>query len=86
MWRTRWKCEEWDENAGARNQRGNAGNPGGNTKNVGNQGGDAGSQGGNLSIAVELTQNSNGNNKFKEWQEVKIMENEHICKNLFSHM
>ena len=25
---------------------------------------------------------SNGNDKFKEWREVKIIENEHICKNL----
>ena len=37
------------------------GNLGGNTKNVGNQGGDAGNQGRNLSIAVEMTWNSNGN-------------------------
>ena len=47
------------------NQRGNAGNMGGNTKNVRNQRGDAGNQGGNLSIAVEITWNSNGNNKLK---------------------
>ena len=33
-------------------------------KNVGNKGGDAGNQGGNLSIAVEMTQNSNGNSHF----------------------
>ena len=42
-----------------------------------NQGGDAGNQVGNLSIAVEMTQNSNGNDKFKEWRKVKIIENEH---------
>ena len=44
------------------------GNLGGNVKDVGNQGGDAGNQGGNLSIAVEITWNSNGNNKFKDWR------------------
>ena len=38
-----------------------------------NQGGDAGNQGGNLSIAVEITQNSNGNDKLKDWTEVKII-------------
>ena len=37
-------------------------------KNVGNQGGDAGNQGGNLSIAVDITWNSNGNNKLKDWR------------------
>ena len=36
-------------------------------------------QGGNLSIAVEITWNSNGNNKFKDWREVKII-------NLVSHI
>ena len=55
------RCEEWDGNAGEENQRGNTGSLGRNTKNVVNQGGDAGSQGGNLSIEVELTWNSNGN-------------------------
>ena len=45
-----WGCEEWDGNAGAENQRGNAWNLDGNTKNVGNQGRDAGNQGRNLSI------------------------------------
>ena len=49
------------------------GNLGGNTKNVGNQGGDAGNQGGNLSIAVEITWNSNGNDKLKDWKKVKII-------------
>ena len=37
---------------------------GGNTKNVGNQGSDAGNQGGNLNTTVEITWNSNGNDKF----------------------
>ena len=62
-------------------------------KNEGNQCGDAGNQAGNLSIAVEIlsiavemTSNSNGNDKFKEWREVKIIKNEHICKNLVSYI
>ena len=42
-------------------------------KNEGNQGGDAGNQGGNLSIAVEITWNSNLNGKLKDWREVKII-------------
>ena len=63
---------------GAENQRGNVGNLGGNTKNVGNQGGDAGNQVGNLSIAVKIIWNSNGNDKLKDWREVKII-------NLVSH-
>ena len=29
-----------------------------------------------------MTQESNGNDKLKEWGEVKIIENEYICKNL----
>ena len=37
---------------------------------------------GNLIIAVEMTQNSTGN----EWRKVKIIENKHICKNLVSHI
>ena len=55
-------------------------------KNVENQDGDAGNQGGNLSIVVEITQNNYRNDKFKEWREVKIIENEHICKNLVLHI
>ena len=55
------------------NQRGNAGILGGNTKNVGNQCGDAGNQGRNLSIAVEITWNNNGNDKLKDWAEVKMI-------------
>ena len=73
-------------NVCAGNQRGNVGNLGGNAKNVENQDGDAGNQGGNLSKAVEMTQNSNGNDKFKEWREFKIIEKEHICKNLISQI
>ena len=42
-------------------------------QNGGNQGGDAGSEDGNLSIAVEITWNSNGNDKLKDWREVKII-------------
>ena len=57
-----------------------------NWGNMGNQGGDAGNQDANLSIAVEMTQNSNVNDKFKEWREVKIIENERISKNLVSHI
>ena len=40
---------------------------------MGNQGGDAGNQGGNLGIAVEITWISYGNDKFKDWREVKII-------------
>ena len=58
---------------GAENQHGNSGNLGGNTKNVGNQNDDAGNQGGNLSIALEITGNSNENDKLKGWREVKII-------------
>ena len=45
---------------------GNAGNLVGNAKKVGSKDDDAGNQGGNLSIAVEMTQKSNGNDHFKE--------------------
>ena len=77
------ESQEWDGNEGVGNQRGNCGNLGGIVKNVENRGGNAGNQGGNLSAAVNITQNSNGNDEFKEWKEVKIKENKHICKNLF---
>ena len=60
-------------NEGAKNQRGNTKSLGRNTKNVENQGGDAGNQGGNLSIVVEITWNSNGNDKGKDWREVIII-------------
>ena len=62
-----------DGNADAENQRGNAENLGGNTKNVVNQGGDAGNQGGNLSMTVEITWNSNGNDKLKDLKKVEII-------------
>ena len=41
-------------------------NLGGNAKIVGNQCCNAENEGGNLIIAVEMTQNSNENDKFKE--------------------
>ena len=40
---------------------------------MGNQGCDAENQGGNLSIAVEITWNRNGNDKLSDWREVKII-------------
>ena len=46
---------------------------GGNRKNVGNLCSDAGNQDGNLSIAVEITWNSNGNYKLKDRREVSII-------------
>ena len=58
---------------GAENQCGNAGNLGGKTTNVGNEGGDAGNQVKNLNIAVDITWNSNANDKLKDWKEVKII-------------
>ena len=33
-----------------------------------------------------MTKQSNGNDKFKEWREVKILENEHIRKNSVLHI
>ena len=53
---------------------------------MGNQRGNAGNQGGNLSIAVKLRENSNGNEKLKKWREVKMIKNEHICKHLVSRI
>ena len=47
-------------------------------KNDGNQRGDVENQSGNLGIAVEMKQESNRNGNFKEWREVKVIENEHI--------
>ena len=41
---------------------------------------------GNLSIAVEMTYNSNGSDKFTERREIELIENEHICKNLISRI
>ena len=50
-------------------------NLGTNAKNVGNQGGNVENQGGNLGIVVEMKWESNRNGKFKEWREVKVIEN-----------
>ena len=61
-----WEC-------GYRESPWDAGNLGGNTKNVWNQSGDAGNQGRNLSVAIEITWNSNGNDKLEDWREVKII-------------
>ena len=36
--------------------------------------------------AEEITYKNNGNYKFKEWREVNIIENEHICKKLILHI
>ena len=44
------------------------------------------SQGWNLGIAAEMTKNSSGKDKFKDWREFKIIENEHIFKDLVSHI
>ena len=52
----------WNRNMGD----GYAGNLGGNAENAQNQCGDEGNQGGNLGIAVEMTQNSSGNDKSGE--------------------
>ena len=57
----------------AENQRGSEGYLYGNTKNLENQGGDAGNQGENLSIAVKITWNSDGNDNLRDWREVKII-------------
>ena len=54
-------------------------------RNAENQRGYAGNLGGNLGIAAEMTQNSE-NDKLKECREVKIIENEYICKNVISHI
>ena len=75
--------KEWNGNAW--NQSGNAGYLGENERNAGNQGGDAGNQNWNLVIAVEITKNSNENDKLKEWREVRLIENEHIRKILVSY-
>ena len=61
-------------------------NLGGNAENAGNQSSDVDNQDGKLGIAVEMKQESNGKDKFKAWREVKIIENEHSCKNLVLHI
>ena len=58
----------------------------GNVKNGGNQGGDVQNQGRNFGIAVKMKKESNRNDKFNKWREVKIIENEHICKILVLHI
>ena len=73
-----WEFGNLDGNAGnVRNQGRSQGISRNQWENVGNQGGDAGNQGGKLGTAVEMKQNSSGNDKFKKWREVKIIENEH---------
>ena len=62
---------------------------GGNAKNVEIQGGNTGNlkySVGNLSIVVETTKTSNGNDKLKEWGKVKIVENQYIYKTSVSHI
>ena len=49
-------------------------------KNGGNRGGDVQNQGRNFGIAVKMKKESNRNDKFNKWREVKIIKNEHICK------
>ena len=50
---------------------------------MGNQCGEAVKEGKNLGIAVEMTYgNGTGNEKLKELRKVKIIDNEHICKNV----
>ena len=55
-------------------------------KCAGNQCGKVENQGLNLGITVEMRKEKKGNDKFKEWREVKIIENEHICKYLVLHI
>ena len=64
----RMRCE-----CGCKESAWECGESGRKYKNIGNQGGDARNQGGNLSIVVEITWNSNGNHKLKDWREVKII-------------
>ena len=54
---------------------------------MGNQGGNVRNKNENLNIAVEMKQESNGNDwQLKEWTKGKIRENEHIRKNLVLHI
>ena len=73
-----------DRNVG--DQCGYAKNLGTNVENTGTKCADAGNQCGVFGITVEMTQNIRGNDKLKEVREIKIIENEHICKNLVSHI
>ena len=70
-------------NTGMGKHRGNVRTLGQNAKNVGNRGSDAMNQGGNVCIAVEMTLNSNGNDKFKEWSDVKMIETSAFVKTKF---
>ena len=72
MWRIRVGMRGMRCECGCREPASECGESGRKYKNMGNQGGNAGNQGGNLSIAVEITWNSNGNDKLKDWREVKI--------------
>ena len=79
-WGMKWgEWDKWNGNVG--NHRRYSVNLCGNAENAY---GDAWNQGRNLSTAVEMTQKSSGNDKLKEWRELKMIENEHICKNLVS--
>ena len=60
-----------------------------NAKNVEIQGDNTGNlkySVGNLSIVVETTKTSNGNDKLKEWGKAKIIENQHIYKTSIPHI
>ena len=74
-----WEC-------GCKESAWGCGESGWKYKNVRNQGGGAWNQGETLSISVEMIQNSNRDDKFKEPGEVKIIENEHTCNDLVSHI
>ena len=50
------------------------------------QGGNERNQGGNLSIAVEMRQNSNRNDKFKAWKECKIQKTSTFVITWFTHL
>ena len=54
-------------------------------KKMGNQCDDVGNQGGHLGIAVDMTQNNSENDKLKQLREVRIIKNDHICKNFVPH-
>ena len=61
-----WEC-------GCRESAWECGESGWKYEKCENQGGAAGNQGRSLSTAVEITQNSNGNDKLKDCREVKII-------------
>ena len=74
-WRIRVEMQGMRCECGCRESAWECGESGRKYKNMGNQGGDAGNQGENLSIAVEITWNSNGNDKLKDRRKVKIIIN-----------